>query len=112
MHIHLGDLLAKIPGSISTKWPTGERFSQGFSHGTMSVELYAPQGTDSQTPHTQDELYFVMQGKAILTIEGIAHDCTAGSVHFVPAGVPHQFTEFSLDFATWVVFWGLEGGEG
>jgi hypothetical protein len=29
----------------------------------------------------------------------------------VAAGVQHRFEEFSDDFATWVIFYGPEGGE-
>ena len=35
----------------------------------------------------------------------------AGEVLFVPAGAPHRFEDFSDDFATWVFFYGPEGGE-
>jgi mannose-6-phosphate isomerase-like protein (cupin superfamily) len=35
----------------------------------------------------------------------------AGEVLFVPAGVVHRFEDFSDDFATWVFFYGPEGGE-
>lgn len=34
-----------------------------------------------------------------------------GDVLFVPAGVKHRFADFSADFATWVFFYGPEGGE-
>ena len=34
-----------------------------------------------------------------------------GTVIFVPAAIEHRFVDFSDDFATWVVFWGPEGGE-
>ena len=30
---------------------------------------------------------------------------------FVPAGEVHRFENFTPDFATWVVFWGPDGGE-
>jgi len=30
---------------------------------------------------------------------------------FVAAGEEHRFTEFTDDFATWVFFYGPEGGE-
>ena len=35
----------------------------------------------------------------------------AGDALFVAAGRPHRFIDFSDDFATWVVFYGPEGGE-
>ena len=34
-----------------------------------------------------------------------------GDVLFVPAGTVHRFEDFSADFATWIVFYGPEGGE-
>lgn len=111
MKISLSDLASRIPGPVSEKWPMGERFARGFAHGTMSVELYAPRGHDPQTPHVQDELYFIMQGRGDLIIAEERHACAAGDAFFVAAGVTHRFENFTDDFATWVVFWGPEGGE-
>ncbi len=108
---HANDLLRYLPGPASAKWPDGERFRQAFAHGSMSVEIYAPVGTDPQTPHDQDELYFIHSGTATLMLEGEPLPCTPGSVHFVAAGAVHRFVEFSKDFSTWVVFWGPKGGE-
>ena len=34
-----------------------------------------------------------------------------GDVLFVPAGIEHPFENFTSDFATWVIFYGKEGGE-
>jgi mannose-6-phosphate isomerase-like protein (cupin superfamily) len=34
-----------------------------------------------------------------------------GDFLFAPAGVEHRFEDFSKDFATWVLFYGPEGGE-
>ena len=111
MKISLKEMSGRLPGPISEKWPLGERFVRGMAHGTMSVELYAPRGHDPQTPHVQDELYFIMQGSGELVIAEQRHTCAAGDAFFVPAGVVHRFERFSDDFATWVVFWGPDGGE-
>jgi mannose-6-phosphate isomerase-like protein (cupin superfamily) len=105
------ELRQRLPGKVSEQWPTGERFVTAFTHGTMSVELYAPIDRDPQTPHLQDELYFIHSGSGELTIDGERHPCEAGMVFFVPAGVEHRFENFSSDFSTWVVFWGAQGGE-
>ncbi|MES2940530.1 MAG: cupin domain-containing protein [Pseudomonadota bacterium] len=105
-------LLAQLPGKITPQWPQGERFIQAFAHGTMSVELYAPRGTDPQTPHAQDEIYIVHTGTATLVVEGEPVACAPGTAVFVPARAEHRFAHFSDDFATWVVFWGPDGGEG
>jgi mannose-6-phosphate isomerase-like protein (cupin superfamily) len=104
-------LLAKLPGKLTPQWPMGERFTRAFAHGSMSVELYAPVGTDPQTPHAQDEIYIVHAGTATLTLQGERVACAPGTAVFVPAGAEHRFTEFSEGFATWVVFWGPAGGE-
>jgi mannose-6-phosphate isomerase-like protein (cupin superfamily) len=82
-----------------------------FTHGTMELKLYAPRGSDPQQPHTRDEVYVVAQGHGRFDNGGEVVDCTSGDALFVPAGRPHRFIDFSDDFATWVVFYGPEGGE-
>jgi mannose-6-phosphate isomerase-like protein (cupin superfamily) len=111
MQASLSELLSRIPGAPSEQWPSGERYALAFSHGTMSVGLYAPSGVDPQTPHKRDEIYIVQAGTGRLIIDGVAHSFRAGDVFFVASGVEHRFEQFSADFATWVVFWGPAGGE-
>ena len=77
----------------------------------MSVELYAPQGHDAQTPHGQDELYVVISGSGTFVNGAARHPFGPGDVLFVPAGVEHRFEDFTDDLAMWVVFYGPEGGE-
>jgi mannose-6-phosphate isomerase-like protein (cupin superfamily) len=105
------ELLARLPGKPSPGWPDGETFAVGLAHGTMSVEIYAPVGTDPQTPHAQDELYIILSGRAVFVIDGERHAAVPGTVLFVGANVEHRFVEFTADFTTWVVFWGPAGGE-
>ena len=105
------ELLRRLPGPPSARWPQGERFVRALAHGTMSVELYAPRGHDPQAPHEQDELYFVVCGRGEFVVAGTRHAFAPGSAFFVPAGVAHRFEGFGDDFVTWVVFWGPAGGE-
>jgi mannose-6-phosphate isomerase-like protein (cupin superfamily) len=86
-------------------------FTVLMKHGTMSVEYFAPQKTDVQTPHQQDELYVIVRGHGQLNRNGEMIDCKAGDVLFVPAGMDHRFEKFSDDFASWVIFYGQPGGE-
>lgn len=111
MKARFTELLARLPGKTTERWPQGERFVQALAHGSMSVELYAPVGTDPQTPHTQDELYFVQSGSGMFRLGAEVQPFQAGDCLFVPAGVEHRFENFTPDFATWVVFWGPPGGE-
>ena len=108
---NVAELLQQLPGPTSKRWPQGEHFVQAFTHGSMSLELYAPIGADSQTPHQQDELYLIYSGQATLALQGKSIPCGPGSGLFVPAGAEHRFESFSSDFSTWVVFWGPAGGE-
>src|SRR3954465_13889977 len=55
-HLIVTEGLARLPGS------EGERFVELFRHGTLSIELYAPRGTDPQEPHSRDEVYAVACG--------------------------------------------------
>jgi mannose-6-phosphate isomerase-like protein (cupin superfamily) len=111
MHASASELIQRLPGKVSEQCPSGERFVTAFTHGTMLVEFYAPLDRDPQTPHAQDELYFIHSGYGELTIDAERYRCEAGMVFFVPAGVEHRFEHFSSDFSTWVVFWGAQGGE-
>src|SRR5579864_8195240 len=96
---HAAQLLARLPAKPSPAWPDGEPFTVALAHGSMSVEVYAPRGHDPQTPHEQDELYLVFQGRAVLEVAGERRDAPTGTVLFVPAHAEHRFHELSPDFA-------------
>ena len=91
--------------------PDGERFAEVFRHGSLEVEIYAPQGHDGQTTHTGDEVYVVVSGTGTFMRDGEHVPFKPGDFLFVPAGMDHRFEEFSDDFVTWVLFYGPEGGE-
>ena len=82
-----------------------------MKHGSMTMEYFAPVKADTQTPHKQDEIYVIIKGDAIFFRDGERVACKKGDILFVPAGMEHRFENFSADFATWVIFYGLEGGE-
>ena len=111
MRVTLDEQLARLPGPPNPLWPDGARSIEALTHGRMTLKLYAPQGQDPQQPHAQDELYVVQRGRARFEQGGQAVDVGPGDVLLVPAGRTHRFVEFSEDFATWVVFWGPDGGE-
>ncbi|MES2378834.1 MAG: cupin domain-containing protein [Bacteroidota bacterium] len=90
---------------------SGNEFAVLFEHGTLSVELYKPDKTDKQTPHTRDEVYIIATGNGQFNLNGEVTSVTTGDFLFVPAYAPHYFLDFSDDFSTWVLFYGVEGGE-
>src|SRR5918994_3949436 len=55
--------------------------------------LVAPE-PDHQQPHADDELYFVLEGRGTLEIEGTPVPVEPGRAIFVPAGAEHQFTGY------------------
>jgi mannose-6-phosphate isomerase-like protein (cupin superfamily) len=111
MKTSLAELMSQIPGPPSPQWPDGERYAVGFEHGTMSLGFYAPLGSDPQQPHDRDEIYIVQTGTSRFVLGEETLSLSPGDAVFVPAGVAHRFEGFSADFATWVIFWGVSGGE-
>jgi mannose-6-phosphate isomerase-like protein (cupin superfamily) len=98
--------LENLPG------PKGERFAAMLEHVSLRVEIYAPRGSDPQSPHSRDEVYVVVQGSGEF-INGPAREPFGpGDLLFVPAGVEHRFINFTEDLVVWVIFYGPEGGEG
>ncbi|MFT7185269.1 MAG: mannose-6-phosphate isomerase-like protein (cupin superfamily) [Pseudohongiellaceae bacterium] len=86
-------------------------FTELFTHGSLSVEIYKPVDVDHQQPHTRDEVYVIASGSGYFVKGDSRQTFTKGEVLFVPAGVVHKFEAFSDDFSTWVFFYGPEGGE-
>lgn len=89
----------------------GGEFTTLFRHGTLEVEIYRPVGTDKQKPHRRDELYVVISGTGAFLHGPARTPFRAGDVLFVEAGIEHRFVDFTADFATWVFFYGPDGGE-
>jgi mannose-6-phosphate isomerase-like protein (cupin superfamily) len=101
----VAECLARIPGS------KGERFVVVLERGTLSVELYAPRGTDPQQPHARDELYVVVAGQGTFVRGTDRVPFGPGDCLFAAAGVAHRFVDFTEDLAVWVMFYGPPGGE-
>lgn len=103
--LKLDEALARLPG------PQGERSVALFEHGSLVVKLYAPRGSDPQTPHSRDEIYVVAQGAGEFVCGGARRTFIPNDVLFVAAEVEHRFENFTEDLAVWVFFYGPEGGE-
>ncbi len=86
-------------------------FIKLFGYGSLEVEIYKPEKTDPQQPHTKDEVYVVATGTGHFINDNDTAPVCPGEVLFVPAGVEHRFVDFTDDFSTWVFFYGPEGGE-
>ena len=104
-HVSFEEAVSKGPP------PAGNLAVPIFSHGSLEVEMYQPEGQDLQEPHLRDEVYLVARGKGIFFDGEQRHPVEPGSFLFVAAGQPHRFEDISSDFTVWVLFYGPEGGE-
>jgi mannose-6-phosphate isomerase-like protein (cupin superfamily) len=82
-----------------------------FMHGSLVVEVYQPVTTDHQKPHDRDECYDIIEGHENFEMGDEIISFGPGDFLFVPAGLPHRFTDFGDTMSTWVMFYGPEGGE-
>ncbi len=61
-------------------------------------------GKDPQHPHSADEVYVVLAGRAVLEVEGERVEMQRGRVVSVDVGADHRFVDVSEDLSVLVVF--------
>ena len=78
----------------------------------MSAGLYllAVGGQDKQKPHGEAEIYYVLRGRASVTVGEEEFDVTAGKIVFVPPRVEHRFFNIQEELELLVVFAPAESG--
>jgi len=84
----------------------GHRYEEFLRVPAMSAGLYVlpAGGVDGQTPHAEDELYYITEGRAHMTVGAEEITVAPGSFVFVEAGVEHRFHTISEDLSILVVF--------
>ena len=72
----------------------------------MSAGLYVlpAGGTDPQRPHHEDEVYYIVRGRARFLAGEEDREVAAGSVLFVAAEIEHRFHDIQEDLAVLVFF--------
>ena len=95
----LADLVAQLNES-------GRPYLPFLNVPTLRAGLYAlPAGsTDGQQPHDKDEVYYVIQGRASMTIDDEEYTIEPGSVIFVAAHAEHRFHHIQEDLQLLVFF--------
>lgn len=71
---------------------------------SAGVYVLAAGATDPQRPHKEDELYYVIHGRARMKAADQDQEVGAGSVIFVAAGVEHRFHDVQEELAVLVFF--------
>ncbi len=84
----------------------GKSYREFLRVPTMSAGLYVlPAGADdTQRPHHEDEMYYVVRGRARFRAGEEDHEVSAGSVLFVAAEVEHHFHSIQEELAVLVFF--------
>ena len=73
---------------------------------SLSMGLYTLQAGegDSQKPHTEDEVYVIVDGSGQIEVAGENRDVTIGTIVYVPANEEHRFHSITEDLSALVFF--------
>ncbi len=71
---------------------------------SVGVYVLAPGAVDAQSPHEQDEIYFVVRGRARFRQGTEERSVGPGEILFVPAREPHRFHSVEEELVLLVVF--------
>jgi mannose-6-phosphate isomerase-like protein (cupin superfamily) len=85
---------------------SGKPYREFLRVPAMSAGLYVlpAGGTDMQRPHHEDEVYYVVRGRARFKADKEDGEVSAGSVIFVAAEVEHRFYDVAEELAVLVFF--------
>ena len=71
---------------------------------SMGLYVLPAGGTDPQSPHTEDEVYYVVSGKAKIQVADEDRDVQAGSIVYVAKNVEHRFHSIEEELKVIVFF--------
>jgi mannose-6-phosphate isomerase-like protein (cupin superfamily) len=98
--------LFELADLIAERERSGRAWLEFLRAPALSMGVYhlAAGARDLQSPHQQDEVYYVASGRAVLEVEGRDHPVRTGSVVFVAANAVHRFKDIALDLTALVFF--------
>jgi len=103
----LNDLLA-------TRAASGKLYQEFLRVPALSAGIYglAAGAVDRQSPHDQDEIYYVISGCAHFRVADEDRPIHPGDTLYVAAQVPHKFHTITEDLTLLVFFAPAEGEKG
>ena len=88
-----------------------QRWQEFLRVASLSMGVYRLKAgqDDEQRPHAEDEVYFVVSGKASFRAEGQEQTVASGTLIFVERSVEHRFFDITEDLTVLVFFAPPEG---
>jgi mannose-6-phosphate isomerase-like protein (cupin superfamily) len=85
---------------------SGKLYLEFLRKAALSMGVYRlpAGGADPQSPHTQDEVYYVVDGKAQIRVDNEDRSVGPGSIVFVAAHIDHRFHSIEEDLTVLVFF--------
>jgi mannose-6-phosphate isomerase-like protein (cupin superfamily) len=95
-----------LPTISRERAQTGKLYHEFLRVPMLSMGVYVlPAGAaDPQRPHKEDEVYYVVRGRARMRVGSEEELVKAGSVIFVAAKVEHRFFDISEELEVLVFF--------
>jgi mannose-6-phosphate isomerase-like protein (cupin superfamily) len=96
----------EVDGLEASRSAASQLYHEFLRRDSMSAGLYVLRAreADPQTPHAQDELYYVVSGHGRIRVGDKDRPVGPGSVVFVAAEVEHRFHSITSDLTILVVF--------
>lgn len=95
-----------LPTVSAERAQAGKLYKEFIRVPLLSVGVYVlpAGGTDPQRPHREDEVYYVVRGRARMRVGSEEQVVKAGSVIFVGGKVEHRFFDISEELEVLVFF--------
>lgn len=96
----------ELDALLAERAASGRQYHEFIRTHDLSIGLYVLPvgGADPQSPHTEDEAYYVVSGRAQIHVGGEDRAVQAGSVVFVGADVEHRFHDIEEELVVLVAF--------
>jgi len=100
----VSDVAGQLAELATDRHDFAEFFRSPSGSLSLTIARWPTGSIDDQAPHTEDEVYYVIRGRAALISNGARTEVAPGSVAFVAAGSEHRFVDISDDLEV-LVFW-------
>ena len=98
--------VAELTKILEERARLGRPYFEFLRVPAMSAGVYVlpAHGVDRQKPHSEDELYYIVRGRAKMKLANREFPVQSGTTIFVEANVEHRFFAIEEDLEVLVVF--------